>query len=59
MRGKLGFSAIEYMVLTSAVILGLLAIMVLFESSLKRKQYDSISSLFGPGFSVNATVVRQ
>ncbi len=54
-----GFSIIEYIVLTSAVILGLVAVMALFESALKKKQYDSISSLFGPGFSTNATYTSQ
>ena len=54
-KQRIAFSAIEYIVLTSAVILGLVAVMALFESALKKKQYDSISSLFGPGFSTNAT----
>lgn len=55
MKRTIGFSMVEYIVFVSAVILGLVAVMSLFQSALKKKQYDSISSLFGPGFSTNAT----
>ncbi len=54
MKRVAGFSIIEYIVLTSAVILGLVAVTSLFNSALKKKQYDSISSLFGPGISTSA-----